>query len=79
MTHIEEVARAFPGVAEAFAYQAGREVRVIVNPEEISDSELPFLTKKIAEKLEEDVGFVGQIKVVAIRETRALEIVKPKN
>lgn len=74
MTHIEEVVRSFPEVAEVAAYQAGREVRVVVKPEEVSDSELTVLTKKIAEKLEEDAKWAGQIKVVAIRETRATEV-----
>lgn len=76
MTNIEETARSFEGVTEVAAYQAGREVRVIVDPGKISDSELVILTKKIAEKLEEDAKWAGQIKVVAIRETRATEIAK---
>lgn len=76
MTQIEEAARSFEGVEEAIAYQAGREVRVVVNPEEILDSQLTILVKKIAEKLEEDVKWAGQIKVVAIRETRATETAK---
>ncbi|MDP3888693.1 MAG: ribonuclease Y [bacterium] len=75
MTHIEEVARAFPGVSEVAAYQAGREVRVIVEPDKVSDSELIVLAKKIAEKLEEDAKWAGQIKVVVIRETRASETI----
>lgn len=76
MTHIEEVVKSFPEVSDVAAYQAGREVRVVVKPEEASDSELPALTRKIAEKLEEDARLIGQIKVVAIRETRATEITK---
>ncbi|PIU03980.1 ribonuclease Y [Candidatus Shapirobacteria bacterium CG08_land_8_20_14_0_20_39_18] len=76
MTHIEDVAKSFPEVEEAAAYQAGREVRVIVKPDQVSDSELIVLTKKIAEKLEEDARWAGQIKVVAIREVRATEIAK---
>jgi len=75
MTHIEETVRSFPQVADVAAYQAGREVRVVVKPEEVSDNELPLLTKKIAEKLEEDARYLGQIKVVTIRETRNSEIV----
>lgn len=75
MNHIEEAVRSFPEVAEVAAYQAGREVRVIVKPEEVSDSELAVLAKKIAEKLEEDAKWAGQIKVVVIRETRAAETV----
>lgn len=73
MKHIEEMALSFPEVDEAVAYQAGREVRVIVKPEKVSDSELTILAKKIAEKLEEDAKLAGQIKVVVIRETRASE------
>lgn len=76
MTQIEEKVKSFDGVVEVTAYQAGREVRVIVNPEKISETELTILTKKIAEKLEEEARWAGQIKVVAIRETRATEVVK---
>jgi len=76
MTHIEEVVRSFPEVADVAAYQAGREVRVIVKPESVSDSDLTVLTNKIAQKLEEDAKWAGQIKVTAIRETRAVGIVK---
>lgn len=76
MTQIEEKAKAFEGVEEVVAYQAGREVRVIVNPEKISETDLIILTKKIAEKLEEEARWAGQIKVIAIRETRATEVIK---
>lgn len=73
MGSIEETAKSFPGVQDAFAYQAGRELRVVVKPEEVSDAELTVLAKKIAEKLEEDAKWVGQIKVVCIREIRVTE------
>ncbi|OQA93901.1 MAG: Ribonuclease Y [Microgenomates group bacterium ADurb.Bin219] len=76
MTHVEEVVKSFVEVAEVAAYQAGREVRVIVKPETVSDSELTVLTEKIAKKLEEDAKWAGQIKVTAIRETRAVGIAK---
>ncbi|PJE67763.1 ribonuclease Y [Candidatus Shapirobacteria bacterium CG10_big_fil_rev_8_21_14_0_10_40_9] len=76
MTHIEEIVRSFPQVLDVAAYQGGGEIRVIVKPEEVPDSELPVLTKKIAEKLEEEARAIGQIKVVAIRETRATEVAK---
>lgn len=76
MSNIEEVAGSFEGVEEVAAYQAGREVRVIVKPEEVSDEELTILAKKISEKLEEDAKWAGQIKVVVIRETRATEVAK---
>lgn len=74
MVNIEETARAFPEVNEVAAYQAGREVRVIVKPDQISDGELAVLAKKIADKLGEAAKYAGQIKVVVIRETRATEV-----
>ncbi len=70
---LEEIVKSFPGVANAYAVQAGREVRVIVNPEEISDEEAYLLSKNIAKKIEEELDFPGQIKVVVIRETRHVE------
>ena len=76
MTNIEEVAKSFPGVVEVAAYQAGREVRVIVEPEKISDAEMTVLVDKIVKKLEEEAKWAGQIKVTAIRETRTVGIVK---
>lgn len=76
MENIEEIAKGFEGVAEVFAYQAGREVRVIVKPEEVSDSDLTVLAKKIAGKLEEAAKWVGQIKVVCIRESRVTEVIQ---
>lgn len=76
MKQIEEKVRSFEGVDEVVAYQAGREVRVIVNPQKVSENDLTILTKKIAEKLEEEARWAGQIKVVAIRETRITEITK---
>ncbi len=76
MTDIEETAKSFPGVLEAVAYQAGREVRVIVEPEKISDNELTVLVDKIAKKLEEEAKWAGQIKVTGIREIRAIGTVR---
>lgn len=78
MEEIEEVANKFKGVEEAFAYQAGRDVRVLVKPEEVSDEELVVLANKIAKKLEEKVTYAGQIKVTCIRETAASETTKAK-
>ncbi|PIV01351.1 ribonuclease Y [Candidatus Shapirobacteria bacterium CG03_land_8_20_14_0_80_40_19] len=72
MTDIEDTARSFPGVEEAVAYQAGREVRVIVKPDKVSDNELTVLVDKIAKKLEEEAKWAGQIKVTGIREIRAI-------
>ena len=73
MSHIEEVVKSFPEVGEVAAYQAGREVRVLVKPEKVSDEVLPVLAHKISQKLEEDARWAGQIRVTLIRETRAAE------
>ncbi|MGI5841322.1 MAG: ribonuclease Y [Patescibacteria group bacterium] len=70
MKNIEEVANSFPGVISVAAYQAGREVMVIVEPTEVSDSEALVLSQNIAEKLDEEAKWAGQIKVTVIRETR---------
>ena len=70
MTNIEEVAKSFSGVINVAAYQAGREVMVIVDPGTISDSEAQVLSQNISEKLEEEAKWAGQIKVTVIREFR---------
>lgn len=71
MENIEEIVNSFEGVKDVAAYQAGREVRVIVEPSKISDNELTVLVQRMAEKLDEEARWAGQIKVTAIRETRA--------
>lgn len=76
MTNIEEIVKSFSGVIEVAAYQAGREVRVIVEPEQVSDAELTVLVDKIVQKLEEEAKWAGQIKVTAIREKRAIGIAR---
>ncbi|MFN3599114.1 MAG: ribonuclease Y [Aquificaceae bacterium] len=73
---LEEIVKSFGGVQNAYAVQAGREVRVIVNPEEIRDEEAYDLSKRIARKIEEEMQFPGQIKVVVIREVRHVEYAK---
>ena len=78
MTQIEKIAKEFAGVKEAFAYQAGRDVRVLVKPEEVSDDQLTILAYKITQALEEKASYAGQIKVTCIRETRAAETTKAK-
>ncbi len=79
MENIEEIVRSFKGVKDVAAYQAGREVRVIVKPEEISDDELTVLVQKMAEKLDEEAKWAGQIKITAIRETRATAVARRQN
>ncbi len=73
---LEEIVKSFEGVANAYAVQAGREVRVIVNPEEITDEEAHMLSRNIAKKIEEEMEYPGQIKVVVIREIRHVEYAK---
>lgn len=71
---IEKIATSFDGVDKAFAVAAGREVRVIVFPDKISDDELPKLTHDIAERISKEVMVPGQVKITAIREVRATEL-----
>jgi ribonuclease Y len=78
LVQIEELGRSFPEVAEVFAFQAGRDVRVIVRPEMVNDSELTVIVSKIKQKLEKEAQYVGQIRVTAIREVRSTDITKPK-
>jgi ribonuclease Y len=73
---LENLASSFEGVDKAYAIQAGREIRVIVKPEEISDLEAERLAKEVAGKIEETQKYPGQIKVQVIRETRAIEYAK---
>ena len=70
---LEEAATCFSGVERAFAIQAGREVRVMVKPEDLDDISAAALARDIARKVEEDLVFPGQIKVTVIRETRNVE------
>ncbi|ACN98851.1 ribonuclease Y [Sulfurihydrogenibium azorense] len=73
---IEAIVNSFENVEKSFAIQAGREVRVIVNAEKLSDEEAYLLTKEIAKRIEKEVEFPGQIKVVTIRESRFVEVAK---
>jgi len=73
---LEDMVTAFKGVSQAYAIQAGREVRIIVRPEEIDDLEAARLARDIAKKIEETMQYPGQIRVTVIRETRATEYAK---
>jgi len=73
---LEDLSMSFEGVGQAFAIQAGREVRVIVKPENIDDLASARLARDIAKKIEESLQYPGQIKVTVIRETRATEFAK---
>ncbi|MBU4533320.1 MAG: ribonuclease Y [Eubacteriales bacterium] len=76
LTKLEEIANTFSGVDKAFAIQAGREIRVMVKPDKIDDLGAVRLVRDIARKIENDLQFPGQIKVVIIRETRVVEYAK---
>jgi ribonuclease Y len=73
---LEEIANSFKGIEKSYAIQAGREVRIIVNPEDISDDNMVMMARDIAKKIKEELEFPGQIKVNMIRETRVTEYAK---
>ena len=76
LENLEEISCSFEGVETAFAVQAGREVRIMVKPEVISDDQLILLAHAITRKIEEELDYPGQIKVNVIRENRAVEYAK---
>lgn len=73
---LEEIATTTPGVEKAFAIQAGREIRIMAKPEEMSDDGIVFLAREISKKIESELEYPGQIKVNVLRETRAVEYAK---
>jgi ribonuclease Y len=73
---LEDIANSYKGVSQSYAIQAGREVRIIVRPEDIDDLDATRLARDIARKIEESMQYPGQIKVTVIRETRAVEFAK---
>ncbi|MCR4324547.1 MAG: ribonuclease Y [Candidatus Curtissbacteria bacterium] len=76
LTEIENIAMNYEGVDKAYAIQAGREVRVIVNPQILDDDKIVILAHEIKERLEKELAYPGQITVTVIRETRAVDIAK---
>lgn len=76
LENLEEISSSFEGVENAFAVQAGREVRIMVKPESIGDDQLVLLARSITKKIEEELDYPGQIKVNVIRESRAVEYAK---
>jgi ribonucrease Y len=74
--NLEKIASGFPGVEKSFAFQAGRELRVFVQPETINDEEAFMMARTIASKIERELQYPGQIKVTVIRETRCVEVAK---
>ena len=73
---LEEIANTTPGVDKSFAIQAGREIRIIAKPEEVSDEDIVFLARDISKKIESELEYPGQIKVNVVRETRAVDYAK---
>ena len=73
---LEEIADNFKGVEKSFAIQAGRELRIVIVPEDVGDDDMTLLARDIAKKIEEELEYPGQIKVNLIRETRAVEYAK---
>ncbi len=73
---LEEITSSFPGVEKSYAIQAGREVRIMVKPEQVSEDQMVLLARDIAKKIEEELEYPGQIKVNLLRETKAVEYAK---
>lgn len=73
---LEEVTKSFSGVESCYAIQAGREIRIMVKPEEVSEDEMVLLARDIAKKIENELTYPGQIKVHVLRETKAVEYAK---
>lgn len=73
---LEHIADSFVGVEKTYAIQAGREIRVIIEPEKMSDAEMAQLAREITKKIEQELEYPGQIKITCIRETRAVEYAK---
>jgi ribonuclease Y len=73
---LEAIANSFSGVEKSYALQAGREIRVIVEPSKVGDNDAAQLARDITKKIEQEVQYPGQIKVTVVRETRAVEFAK---
>jgi ribonucrease Y len=73
---LERLARRFPGVEHVYALQAGREVRVLVDAQRVSDAEAPLLARDIARAVEAEVRYVGEVRVTVVREVRAVEVAR---
>ena len=76
MEELEKVANSFKGVSKSYAIQAGRELRIIVENDKVSDDESVMLCRDIVKQIENELSYPGQIKVTVIRETRAVDYAK---
>jgi len=73
---LEQIANSFQGVQQSYAIQAGREIRILVQPEQVDDSSAQLMARDIAKRIESELSFPGQIRVTVVRETRAIEYAK---
>ena len=76
LERLEELASSMPGVEKCFAFQAGREIRILVNPDQIKDDDMVILARDLSKKIENELNYPGQIKVHVVRETRAVDYAK---
>ena len=76
LENLEEIANSFDGVESSYAIQAGRELRIVINPDKVSDDEATLMSREVAKKIEDTMQYPGQIKVTILRETRAVEYAK---
>ena len=76
LEQLESIATSFQGVEKAYAIQAGREIRIMVKPEEVSEDQMVLLARDIAKKIEDELTYPGQIKVHVLRETKAVDYAK---
>ena len=73
---LEEITGTYPGVEKSYAIQAGREVRVMVKPEQVSEDQMVILARELAKRIENELEYPGQIKVHVLRETKVVEYAK---
>jgi ribonuclease Y len=76
LERLEEICTTHPGVVKTFAMQAGREVRVMVQPDDVDDLQAQVIARDIAKQVEEELQYPGQIRITVVRETRAIEFAK---
>jgi ribonuclease Y len=76
LENLEKIANSFKGITKSYALQAGREIRVLVDPEHVNDDEAIVMARDMRKKIEEEMEYPGQIKIIVVREKRAIEIAK---
>ncbi len=76
LERLEEIAMEHPGVERCFAIQAGRELRIMVQPEQVDDGQMAQISEAVARRIEGELQYPGQIKIVVVRETRAVDFAR---